>query len=110
MGSKQIIIIGGGPAGLMAADILSSAHNVSLFDKEKNVGQKFLLAGKGGFNLTTNLQGEELTVKYSPAGFLNKALSDFDPSALRQWLSSMGISYLCRFQRQGLPGKRHQAN
>jgi uncharacterized flavoprotein (TIGR03862 family) len=88
----QIIIVGGGPAGLMAADILSSAHNVSLFDKEKNVGQKFLLAGKGGFNLTTNLQGEELTGKYSPAGFMNKALSDFDPSALRQWLSSMGIS------------------
>ena len=91
MGIKQIIIIGGGPAGLMAADVLSTAHNISLFDKERNVGQKFLLAGKGGFNLTTNLQGEELTGKYSPPGFLNKALSDFDPSALRQWLSSMDI-------------------
>jgi uncharacterized flavoprotein (TIGR03862 family) len=87
----QIIIIGGGPAGLMAADLLSAAHNVSLFDKEKNVGQKFLLAGKGGFNLTNNLRGEELAGKYSPAGFMNRALSDFDSSALRQWLSSMGI-------------------
>ena len=92
MGMKQIIIIGGGPAGLMAAEILSTAHNVSLFDKEKNVGQKFLLAGKGGLNLTNNVHGEALTVKYSPAGFMNKALSDFDSSALRQWLSSMGIS------------------
>ncbi len=91
MGKKQIIIIGCGPAGLMAAEILSAAHNVSLFDREKNVGQKFLLAGKGGFNLTNNVQGEDLTGKYSPAGFMNRALSDFNPSALRQWLSSMGL-------------------
>jgi len=91
MGRKRIIIVGGGPAGLMAADMLSSAHNVSLFDKEKSVGQKFLVAGKGGFNLTSNLKGEELTGKYSPAGFMNKALSEFDSSALRRWFSSMGI-------------------
>lgn len=91
MERKQIIIIGGGPAGLMAAEILSSAHNICIYDKEKNVGQKFLLAGKGGFNLTNNVQGVELTSKYSPSGFMNKALSDFDTLALRQWLSSMGI-------------------
>jgi uncharacterized flavoprotein (TIGR03862 family) len=91
MDRKHIIIIGGGPAGLMAADVLSSDHRVCLYDKEKNVGQKFLLAGKGGLNLTNNLQGEELARKYSPAGFLNKALSDFDSNALRQWFSAMGI-------------------
>lgn len=91
MERKKIIIIGGGPAGLMAAETLSPAHNVSIYDKEKNIGQKFLLAGKGGFNLTNNLQGDELYNKYSPAGFMDKALSMFDTSALRQWLLDIGI-------------------
>jgi len=91
MQQKQIIIIGGGPAGLMAADVLSATHDVCLYDKEKNVGQKFLLAGKGGFNITNSAQGEELISKYSPDGFMNKALSDFDTSALRQWLAAMNI-------------------
>jgi len=91
MGRKNIIIAGGGPAGLMAADVLSTAHNVTLFDKEKNVGQKFLVAGKGGFNLTSNLQGVKLAAKYSPAGFMDRALSEFGPADLRKWLSSMGI-------------------
>jgi uncharacterized flavoprotein (TIGR03862 family) len=91
MKRKQIIIVGGGPAGLITADILSVAHNVCIYDKEKNVGQKFLLAGKGGFNLTHSLQHEELMSKYSPSGFMNNALNDFDSLALRQWLSAMGI-------------------
>ena len=91
MERKKIIIIGGGPAGLMAADILSVTHDVHIYDKEKNVGQKFLLAGKGGFNLTNNLQGKDLTSKYSPVGLMDKALSNFDTLALRQWLSTMGI-------------------
>ena len=92
MRRKQIIIIGGGPAGLMAADKLSLEHHVSIYDKEKNVGQKLLLAGKGGFNITNHLQGEELANKYSPPGFMNKALYEFDTMALRQWLSAMDIS------------------
>lgn len=92
MQRKKIIIIGGGPAGLIAADVLSPDHNVCIYDHAKNVGQKFLLAGKGGFNLTNNRQGEELAAKYSPAGFLNNALSAFDTAAFRQWLSNMNIT------------------
>jgi uncharacterized flavoprotein (TIGR03862 family) len=91
MQRKQIAIIGGGPAGLMAADVLSPYHDVHIYEKEKGVGQKFLVAGKGGFNITNSLQGEELLKKYSPEYFLKEALPDFDSEAVRQWLQQMGI-------------------
>lgn len=55
------------------------------------VGQKFLLAGKGGFNLTNKLTGDSLISKYTPPGFLDQALHAFDSKALREWLLSLGI-------------------
>lgn len=91
MERKTIIIIGGGPAGLMAAAVLSPNHDVAVFDKEKNIGQKFLLAGKGGFNLTNNARREELINKYSPIGFMDQALADFDNAAFREWLLELDI-------------------
>ena len=91
MPRKQIAIIGGGPAGLMAADVLSPICDVHIYDKEKGVGQKFLLAGKGGFNITNSLQGEDLHNKYSPYYFLKEALADFDSAALREWLLQLGV-------------------
>lgn len=49
----EVAIIGGGPAGLMAAEVLAAAgHAVTVFDAKPSVGRKFLLAGKGGLNLT----------------------------------------------------------
>jgi uncharacterized flavoprotein (TIGR03862 family) len=88
---KKIAIIGGGPAGLMAADVLSPFHEVHIYEKEKGVGQKFLVAGKGGFNITNGLKGKELAAKYSPDYFLKEAILDFDSAAVREWLQQMGI-------------------
>lgn len=91
MGRKKIIIVGAGPAGLMAADVLSEAHDVLIFEKEKTIGRKFLVAGKGGFNLTNKAEGEELIHKYSSVGFLDEALLAFDSRRVRAWLATFGI-------------------
>lgn len=88
---KKAIIVGGGPSGLMAAWTLAGQFEVHLFEKEKGVGQKFLLAGKGGMNLTNRLTGESLFEKYMPSGFLTPALKAFDSLKFRVWLSSIGI-------------------
>lgn len=91
MSKKKIIIVGGGPAGMMAAAILAPTHDIHIYDKEKSIGKKFLVAGKGGFNITNSAQGEELTKRYSPEGFLTKALLDFDSPSVRKWLESLDI-------------------
>lgn len=75
----------------MAAWVLADHFEVHLFEKEKMVGQKFLLAGKGGFNLTNKITGDALISKYAPPGFLDQALTDFDSQVFRQWLKSIGI-------------------
>jgi uncharacterized flavoprotein (TIGR03862 family) len=106
MPRKQIAIIGGGPAGLMAADVLSQFHDVHIYEKEKGVGQKFLVAGKGGFNITNSLQGEELTKKYAPEYFLEEALLDFDSVAVREWLLQMGIPTFAGTSGRIFPEKR----
>jgi len=91
MQKRKIAIIGGGPAGLMAADTLSPFFDVCVYDKNNSVGHKFLLAGKGGFNLTNSMKGEELIKKYTPEYFLKEALQHFDSVALREWLLQLGV-------------------
>ena len=88
---KKIIIVGGGPAGMLAAIELSKTHDVHLFEKGKTLGRKFLVAGKGGFNLTNRAVGAELSANYSPSFLFKNALKHFDSSQTRSWLENLGI-------------------
>lgn len=91
MERTHIAIIGGGPAGLIAADVLAPRCDVHLYEQGRSVGRKFLVAGQGGFNLTNSLDGPELAGMYAPPGFLDEALADFGSGALRTWLQELGI-------------------
>lgn len=87
----RIAIIGGGPAGLMAAETLAPHAQVHLYEHGKHIGRKFLVAGQGGFNLTNQATGVELLKYYAPSGFLDAALNAFGTEELRAWLAALGI-------------------
>lgn len=89
----HIAIIGGGPAGLRAADILAAAgHAVTVFDQKPSVGRKFLLAGRGGLNLTHSEPGPEFLAQYGAAqSLMARALARFSPADLRQWCHELGL-------------------
>ncbi len=93
LSSPRVAIIGGGPAGLMAAEVLiqGGAH-VDLYDAMPSVGRKFLLAGKGGMNLT---HSEAMTPFLSRYGQrqaeIEPLLATFGPEALRAWAHGLGI-------------------
>ncbi|MGE5523171.1 MAG: TIGR03862 family flavoprotein [Rhodospirillaceae bacterium] len=90
---RAAVVIGGGPAGLMAAEVLSAAGvPVDLYDAMPSVGRKFLLAGKGGLNLTHSEPRELFFSRYGARrAQLMPALEDFDAEALRAWAHGLGI-------------------
>jgi len=87
----KIAILGAGPAGLMAADQLSRKYEVHIYDKEKLIGQKFVVAGKGGLNITNSSATEVMVSKYSPLGFLDDCLTCYNASVFRDWLRGLGV-------------------
>jgi len=92
MGRKKIVLIGGGPACLMAADLLADHCDVIIYERGKTIGRKFLVAGKGGFNLTNSATGDVLLHHFTDHPILRSALQSFDSLRTRAWLDEMGIS------------------
>ena len=87
-------MIGGGPAGLMAAERLAAGGmQVDLFDAMPSVGRKFLLAGKGGLNLTHSEAPEAFAARYGARReVVEPLLHTFGPNALRAWAQGLGVS------------------
>ncbi len=87
-------VIGGGPAGLMAAEMLAAAgHAVTVFEAMPSVGRKFLLAGRGGLNLTHAEELDRFLARYGDRrGRLEPLINAFPPQALRDWAAGLGIA------------------
>ena len=90
----DVLIVGGGPAGLMAADYLSKLnYSITLVDQMPTMGRKFLMAGKSGLNLTKNEPFEKFLNNFpdrSPQ--LISALKNFTPNDVQTWATSLGIN------------------
>ncbi|MDB6172599.1 MAG: hypothetical protein JWL59_1910 [Chthoniobacteraceae bacterium] len=92
----NIAIIGGGPAGLRAAEVAASGGaSVTLFDAKPSVGRKFLVAGRGGLNLTKVEAHARFVNRYSgpdqPPEIWDSLIAEFDSEALRNWAAELGV-------------------
>jgi len=93
-GGKDAAVIGAGPAGLMAAEVLAEAGwRVTVYEKMPSVGRKFLMAGRGGLNLTHSEDLPRFLGRYGPVGERIAALVEaFPPAALKDWADGLGAN------------------
>jgi uncharacterized flavoprotein (TIGR03862 family) len=92
-GARRAAVIGGGPAGLMAAEVLArDGIQVDVYDAMPSVGRKFLMAGKGGMNLTHSEPLDRFLARYGARrDAIGPLLAAFGPDALRDWARGLGI-------------------
>src|SRR4029077_6038035 len=89
---NHIAVIGAGPAGLMAAEVLAQdGASVTVYDAMPSAARKFLMAGRGGLNLTHSEPLPEFLARYREAApKLRATIEAFPPSALRDWSEALG--------------------
>ncbi len=94
MSDPDVAIIGAGPSGLIAAERLAEAgHAVTLYERMPSPARKFLLAGRGGLNLTHSEPLESFLERYGPGrALLEPAIRAFPPQALRDWADGLGAA------------------
>ncbi len=88
----RVAVVGGGPSGLMAAEVLArTGATVTVYERMPTVGRKLQVAGRGGLNLTHSESREALLDRYGPArARLSPAIERFDSTALRAWSEGLG--------------------
>ena len=103
---SSLIIIGGGPAGLMAAETArAQGIEVDLYEAKGSVGRKFLIAGKGGMNLTHSEPRPAFDQRYGErAAAVGRWLDDFDAEALRTWARGLGVETFVGTSGRVFPG------
>ena len=89
---KSIAIVGGGSSALfLASNLNNELFDVTIYERNKNLARKFLVAGKGGFNLSHSEPIDELIGRYTPNDFLSECLRAHDNVSLRTWYRNIGI-------------------
>src|ERR1700704_5686792 len=90
--SNHVAVIGAGPAGLMAAEVLAQGGApVTIYDVMPSAGRKLLMAGRGGLNLTHSEPLPQFLARYREAApHLNAAIEAFSPQVLRDWSAALG--------------------
>lgn len=90
--NRSIAVIGGGPAGLIAAELLARAGaRVTVYDQMASLGRKFLMAGRGGLNLTHSEDLKTFLTRYDDIDpLLRSAIEAYPPAALRAWSDTLG--------------------
>lgn len=91
---KKIAIIGAGPAGLMAADVLSQSttdYDVHVFEQKPSAARKFLMAGKTGLNISHAEAFEQFIQRYDHVEWLRPWVEKWDATWIQSWMHGLGI-------------------